>query len=157
MKYIFRALRYFVFICLLLALILAALVLCNLVDRDISSIFRNGYDSLWHIALMFFAISFIYPRFGYTRRGALVPGEYRQIRGGVISYMELIGYRLLREDGEDLVFVKKSPLSRLLRKSDDTITMTRELPGFYVEGPVKDVMRICSGLEEKFRPGSDGE
>ena len=57
MKYIIRALKYFCYLIVLLAVIILALVLTGFVEADLSKMFVNGYDSLWQIALimLFFA------------------------------------------------------------------------------------------------------
>lgn len=150
MKYILRALRYFVFICLVMTLVLVVLAWLKIIDSDINTMFRNGYDSIWQIALMFLVVSFIYPRIGYIRKGVVIPGEYSGIRDGVVDYMEEKGYVLAREENENLVFHLRKPIARIFRKSDDTVTMTRDIAGFYVEGAAKDIVRIAAGLEHRF-------
>lgn len=151
MKYIIRAIKYFLYITVFMILILAALVLCGAVSPDINIMFRNGYNSLLQIVLMFFGVSLIYPKFGYTKRGAVLPGEYSEIRDGIISYMEGRQYRLETEENENLTFRIISPVKRILRVGEDRITMTRDLAGYIVEGPSKDVIGIVAGLENKLR------
>ena len=155
MKYISRIIRYFVFVCLLMALIVTALVLLKIVDSNVGTMFRNGYDSLWQIALMFLGVSCIYPLIAYGRRGVIIPGEYGQIREEVIGYMEERGYELVLEEGENLTFRLRSVVSRIFRYSDSTITMTRDFAGFYLEGAVKDTVRLKSGLEQRFNSGRE--
>ena len=61
------------------------------------------------------------------------------------------GYRVEKEEGENLSFRLKSPLQRFLKLFfEDRITFTRDRAGFYVEGRTKDVVRIVSGLEALF-------
>lgn len=151
MKYIARVIKYFIYITIIMAAILAVMVLLNVVEGDIPTMFRDGYNSLWKIALMFLAVAAVYPSFGFTKKGAVIPGEYSEIRGGVVDFMESHGYELESEEGENLTFRKRGVLSKMRRMFEDRITMTRDLPGFYVEGLTKDVVRIISGLEYKFR------
>lgn len=151
MKYIIRAIKYYIGIVVLLIAVLTVLTLLHLTSGNIAEMFRNGYDSLWQMALMFLAIALIYPKFGYNRRGVIIPGEYSDIRDGVVSYMEDHGYRLESEEGENMTFRSASPLNRIFRLFEDRITLTRELGGFYVEGLTKDIVRIINGLEYKFR------
>ncbi|MBR4808789.1 MAG: hypothetical protein IK031_00735, partial [Bacteroidales bacterium] len=75
MKYLIRAVKYFVQLTVILSLIIAILIVAKVVDSDISKIFVNGYDSLWQIALMMAAFAAIYPSFGYGRRRVVVPGS----------------------------------------------------------------------------------
>lgn len=151
MKYIIRAIKYFLYISVFTALILTVLVLCGAVSSDINEMFSNGYNSILKIALMFFCVSLVYPKFGYTKRGAVLPGEYCEIRNGIISYMEDRKYRLETEKDENLTFRMVSPVKRILRVGEDRITMTRDLAGYVVEGPSKDVIGIVAGLENRLR------
>lgn len=155
MKYLVRVIKYFIFICIIMTLIMGALMLSGVVSSDIDALFRNGYDSLWQIALMFLAVSALYPKFGFSKRGAIIPGTYDEIRPGLMDYMTSHGYVLESEDGENLTFRRKSPIHRLTRMLEDRLTFTRELPGFYIEGLTKDVIKIVGGLEYKFRQGEE--
>lgn len=156
MKYIVRALKYFVYITLLMVLLLAVLVALGMVSSDVDVMFRNGWKSVWMILGMFLLVALVYPRFGYTRRAAHVLGSYAEIRDGVVRYMEDHGYRLEKEAGENLTFVSRSLLKRIFRIWEDRITLEREVAGFYVEGLTRDVTQIVYGLEFKFR-NPDGE
>lgn len=155
MKYIVRVFKYFVYVCVLMALILWVLSLLHVVGGDIEAMFRDGYKSVGYIAIMFLAVSAIYPRFGFTHRNAVIPGQYREVRDVIIAYMSDKGYRLESERGEDMTFRLRSPISRLTRMMEDRITLTRELPGYRIEGLTKDVVRISYGLENRFRDEGD--
>ena len=151
MKYIVRVLKYFVFITVVMALILLVLALLGYVEKDVDSMFRNGWKTIWQIALMFLAVAALYPRFGFCKRGAIIPGAYEDIRPGLVRYMAGRGYEIEKEEGENLSFRLKSPLQRFLKLLfEDRITFTRDRAGFYVEGRTKDVVRIVSGLEALF-------
>lgn len=151
LKYIVRAVKYFFYFTILLIIIMTVLVLAHVLDGNISTMFRNGYDSLWQIALMFAAISSVYPIFGFVKKEALIPGEYAEVRDGVVKYMEDKGYRLEKEECENLTFRNRSFLNRLSRMLEDRITLTRTLGGFEVEGLRKDTIRIIYGLENAMR------
>ena len=151
MKYILRVLKYFVSVTVAMALILLVLSLLGIVEKDVDAMFRNGWQSLWQIALMFLVVSAIYPRVGFCKRGAIIPGAYEDIRPGLVRYMAGRGYEIEKEEGENLSFRLKSPLQRFLKLLfEDRITFTRDRAGFYVEGRTKDVVRIVSGLEALF-------
>lgn len=151
MKYIIRAIKYFLYISVFMTLVLAALVICGAVSSDINVMFSNGYNSLLKIAIMFLCVSLVYPKFGYTKRGAILPGEYSEIRNDIVSYMESRKYRLETEENENLTFRMVSPVKRILRVGEDRITMTRDIAGYVVEGPTKDIVSIVAGLENKLR------
>jgi hypothetical protein len=151
MRYFVRAVKYFIYFSVLFAAIIAALVFAGVVKADISLMFRDGYRSLWQIALLFAFVSAFYPKFGFIKRSVLLNGEYSLLRGGIVEYMEARGYRLENEDGENLTFRLRSKFSALFKMFEDRITLTRKLGGFEVEGLTKDVVRIVGGLEYKFR------
>ena len=65
MRYLIRAVKYFVFICLFVAFTLLILVLIGAVSSDIDVMFDQGWVSVGKIALMFAVVAAIYPRFGY--------------------------------------------------------------------------------------------
>ena len=89
LKYIVRAVKYFFYFTILLIIIMTVLVLAHVLDGNISTMFRNGYDSLWQIALMFAAISSVYPIFGFVKKEALIPGEYAEVRDGVVKSRDI--------------------------------------------------------------------
>lgn len=151
MKYIVRVLKYFVFITVVMVAILLVLSLAGVIGKDVHAMFRNGWNSVWQIALMFLAVSALYPRFGFCKRGARIPGTYGEIRPGLVRFMAGRGYEVEKGEGENLSFRLKSPLQRFGKLLfEDRITFTRDRAGFYVEGRTKDVVRIVSGLEALF-------
>jgi hypothetical protein len=151
MKYIVRALKYFVYISLIVTIIMLILVALKLVSPDVNVMFREGWGSILKIAVMFLAVSAIYPKFGYAKRGVRITGSYSEIRDGVVAFMEERGYELETEEGENMTFRLRNKFNRAARTWEDRITLTRELAGFYMEGISKDVARLASGLEFKFR------
>lgn len=157
MKYIIRVIKYFVYISLIMTLILVVLAAAGFISKDINVIFRDGYRSLWKIGAMFLAVAAVYPRFGFTKRGAIILGEYKDIRDGIVEFMKDRNYVLEKEEGENLYFRQKSALNRATRMFEDRISLTRDMSGFYVEGLTKDVTRLVYGLEYKFKEGEGEE
>lgn len=151
MKYFIRAVKYFFYFSIIVTIIMAALVFFKVIDSNIELMFRNGYDSLWHIALMFAVISAFYPMLGFMKKEALIPGEYKDIRQTIVEYMQEKGYALENENGENLTFRLRNGINRLSRMYEDRISFIRNFSGFQVEGLRKDVVRIVYGLEYKFR------
>ena len=152
MKYIVRVLKYFTFITAVMVAILLVLSLAGVIGKDVQAMFRNGWNSVWQIALMFLAVSAVYPRFGFCKRGARIPGTYGEIRPGLVRLMAERGYEVESEAGENLAFRCKSAFQRFLKLLwEDRITFERDRAGFYVEGRTKDVVRIVSALEARFR------
>ena len=151
MKYIVRAVKYFIYICVLVSIILLVMVLAHFVSSDINVMFKEGWKSVAKIALVFAGIAAIYPLFGYRRLLAGVLGELNGLLDDVIKCMEERGYRLESEDGETMTFRSRSLLNRIFRVWEDRITVTKTLGGFEVEGLSRDVARIVPALEYRFR------
>ena len=151
MKYIVRAVKYFIYICVLVSIILLVMVLAHFVSSDINVMFKEGWKSVAKIALVFAGIAAIYPLFGYRRLLAGVLGELSGLHDDVIKCMEERGYRLESEDGETMTFRSRSLLNRIFRVWEDRITVTKTLGGFEVEGLSRDVARIVPALEYRFR------
>ena len=151
MRYIVRAIKYFLYVSVIVVILMAILVMLGYVSSDIDVMFRNGWKSVWMIVAMFAAVSAVYPRFGYTRRMVSAGGEFAELRGGLVSFMADRGYHLEKEDGENLSFRRNSVWARILRIGEDRISVSRVLGGFELEGPTRAVMPLASGLEFKLQ------
>lgn len=151
MKYLIRSAKYFLKLTIILTLVLLILSSTKLVDSDISKMFVNGYDSLWQIAALMAVFSLIYPRFGYMRRNAIVPGSFDEVLPLVMSTMERLGYEQENRDGENLTFRKHGIGARVTRSWEDRISLERMATGFEVEGPGKDVIRVKYALEDSLK------
>ena len=147
MKYLKRSIKYFFYLAVLLTAVILILIALKLVDGDLSTMFVNGYDSLWQIAALMAVFALIYPRFGYSVRNVHIPGSTQEIRPSVLSVMTAKGYRLQQERGEDLVFVKRSTADRIVRVYEDALTFTRTATGYEIEGRTKDIVRVAGAFE----------
>lgn len=151
MKYLVRSIKYFLKMAVIFSIVVLILVRLNLVEGDFSTIFVNGYDSYWQIALVLLVFAAIYPKMGYSTRQARLFGSDEEIKRGVLEVMDTLGYRLASESGDEMKFTKRSPLERATRAWEDTLTFKRNIGGYEIEGATKDTLRIISSLEYKFR------
>ena len=149
MRYLIRSVKYFVQLMVILSLIIAILIVAKVVDADISRIFVNGYDSLWQIALLMAVFAAIYPRFGYARRQAIVPGSDEETAPLLERVMSAHGYEKENRTDGVLAYRKRSAGDRLLRLLEDRITVTRFVSGYELEGSNKDVVRLINALREQ--------
>ena len=149
MKYLIRSLKYYLYLAAILCLIIFCLSLAGWVGNSVEAVFKHGWKSLGQIALILAFFAAVYPRFGFGSRDILIPGAYEELRGTVLQFMEGRGYRLEREEGENLTFRLRNPIARLTRMFEDRISFTRSATGFAVEGPSKDIVRILSGLDRR--------
>lgn len=154
MRYIVRSVKYFIYFTVIFILIMAVLVFTGAAEGDISSMFRGGYSALWKIAAIFAAISAVYPSVGFMKKDAMFHGSWEECKGRIAEFMEGRGYSLESEDTGTMSF-RKSGISRLTRMYEDRITITAKLGGAEVEGLRKDVFRIVTGLESRFRDNAE--
>ena len=147
MKYIIRALKYFCYLVVLLAVIILALVLTGFVEADLSKMFVNGYDSLWQIALIMLFFALLYPRFGFSKRTAHLYGSPAELRPDVMKVMEGLGYALESEQDGGYAFRRRSGLSRALKMWEDRIVISPTGAGLELEGLTRDLGRAVSALE----------
>lgn len=149
MKYLTRALKYFLYMLVVLTLILAALVAFGLVEADVNVMFVHGYDSIWQIVLMLAGISLLYPRFGFTSRSVQLPGSDQEVVPVAIARMQDLGYVLEKNEDGVLTFRRKDVVSRVFKMLEDRITMERNAFGFDVEGLTRDVVRIVNVISSR--------
>lgn len=150
MKYLLRAVKYFLSLAVLFCLIIAALVAVKMVDADLSTMFRNGTDSLVQIAVIGAVFALIYPRFGYCERTVAVFGSIAENLADISEIMKVRGYVLESKDDTKAVFHKSFLLTRIMRLGEDKITITSDVRGLSVEGATKDVVRIITAIETRF-------
>ena len=92
-----------------------------------------------------------YPFFGYQKRTIPVKGDPADNRGGIEEAMRSRGYVLASDEDGVLKFHLSSPVSRIARLWEDTITLTPVLGGWQAEGLTRDLVRVVGSIELKFR------
>ena len=157
MKYLVRAVKYFIWFAFILALLMTIMALLGVVEPDPQSMFRDGMKSVWQIAILFAVLALVYPLSGFMKKEVVIPGDYSGIRDGVIKCMESRGYVLETEEGENMTFRLSSKAARAFKMFEDRITLTRTPGGFQAEGLRKIVIRIAGALEYHFRENGRDE
>lgn len=152
MKYLVRSVKYFLYLTIILVLVVFVLVQLKIVEADLSTMFVNGYDSYWQMALMLAVFSSLYPKWGFSTRKAYINGSFEELKDGIVEVMENHGYVLESTEGEDMTFRKRSGLSKALKVWEDRITFSREIAGYRLEGLTRDLPRLIAALENKFSP-----
>ena len=151
MKYIRRAVKYFIQVSILLGLILGALMLSGMVSKDVNVAFQHGWKSVGYIALMFAAVSSVYPLFGYGKRRVPLLGGPADGWAMVEEVFRSRGYVSKEVKGEARVFHLASPVARAFRLWEDRITVTPTLGSLELEGLTRDLGRLATALEHRFR------
>ena len=147
MKYFRRAVKYFIQVSVILGLILLALMLSGLVSKDINVAFQHGWKSIGYIAIMFAAVSAVYPLFGYTKRRVTLLGDPAEYRSLIEEAFRDRGYVPAGEGR----FRLASPAARAFRLWEDTITVNPVLGALELEGLGRDLVRVVSSLEHKLK------
>lgn len=181
MRYFIRSVKYFLYLAVLCSLLMAVLVLTHFVPADITKIFGNGWVSIAEIGALFIIFAALYPRIGYTKKSAALPGEWSEVVASVRTFMtergdyveesvkpgKNSGAKKATEDGaavnggngnasademeQKICFRAKKLSTRIARTWEDRLTFTPAFGGVNIEGPAKDVARIASALEYRFR------
>lgn len=147
MTHIRRALKYFIQVTLIFTVIIGALMLAGLVSKDVNVAFREGWKSIGYIVGVFFVVSFVYPLMGYGKRNIRANGDPAEHRANIDKAMEQRGYVLESEKDWELRYHLASPVARLARLWEDTITIKPQLGGFQAEGLVRDLARVVMSID----------
>lgn len=150
MKYFIRSVKYFVYFSLLTTVLVTALVLIGAVEGNVNTIFEDGYESIWKIAVFFAAVSAVYPKVGFIKRDIPTDREWNDIRDEVVEFFTDRRYAVESGTPDKVTFRIKGVAGRLSKMYEDRITLTRTAGGFELEGLRKDVIRLASGLEHRF-------
>lgn len=155
MKYIIRAIKYFVYFAVIMTLIITVLVLIGAVEGDIDSIFKDGINSIWKILGFLAVISAVYPAFGFMEKTACIHGSWEENRDKVVEFMESRDYRISKEDADGIVFRCKGVGGKISRMWEDAVTVKPDIMGVSLEGYRKDLVRLVMGLEHKLNSGEE--
>ena len=150
MKYLLRSIKYFIYLAVMLAIFIAALLALGFIEGPIDNIFKNGADSIWQMALIVTAFAAVYPMLGYGKRNVRIYGEPEQVWPEIVEFMNGRGYILTEGDAQGAKFRLASKLSRVMRMGEDTITFTRNIGGYSLEGRTKEIVRLDTGLTQRF-------
>ncbi len=155
MKYIRRAVKYFIQITLIFVVIIAILMLSGFVSKDVAVAFQQGWTSVGYILAAFLVMSAAYPYFGYGKRNIRANGDPATYRVAIQEALKDRGYVLAAEENGEMQFKLSSPVNRLARMYEDTVTITPVLGGFQAEGLVRDLSRVVMAIDHKINRYED--
>ena len=150
MKYLLRSIKYFIYLAIMLAIFIAALLALGFIEGPLDNIFKNGADSIWQMALIVAAFAAVYPMLGYGKRNVRIYGEPEQVWPEIVEFMKGRGYILTEGDAQGAKFRLASNSGRGMRMGEDTITFTRNIGGYSLEGRTKEIVRLDTGLTQRF-------
>ena len=150
MKYLVRSLKYFVYLSIVLVLFISILVALGFVEGSIDQIFRHGMDSLWQMAIIVAVFAGVYPMIGYGKRNVRISGNPEENWEEVVKFMAERGYVLVEGDFAGAKFRRASMVSRVLKMWEDAVVFTPTFGGYALEGITKDIVRLDTGLTQRF-------
>ena len=146
MKYLIRSVKYFIYFSLLTTAIVLALVLIGAVEGNIDSIFEDGYNSLWKIAIFFALVAAVYPKFGFVSRKLDTTADWNTVKDSAIAYFKEKPFILETESEDAVSFRRRDTIGRLTKMGEDRITVSRTDDGIVMDGLRKDVILYSTGL-----------
>lgn len=149
MQYFIRAVKYFFYFAILTTLILSVLVIIGAVEGNIESMFSDGYNAIWKMAIFFILVAAVYPKFGFINRRLYVDGDWDTLKNTALTYMAERRYILVSENGDEVTFRCKDIASRISKMYEDTVVLKKTEDGYFLEGLRKDVIRLAAGLEHR--------
>lgn len=156
MRYLVRSLKYFICFAIFFTAVLLALILFGAADWNMNSLFREGTDALWKIAVLFALVAAVYPKVGFARRELGLEEGKTAERDVISGYMKQLGYVPETGAADNMTFRQARTSGRLARMFEDRITFSFFPDGkTVIEGLRKDVVRIAGGLEFKINRESE--
>lgn len=149
MQYFIRAVKYFFYFAILTSLILLALVLIGAVEGNIETMFKDGYNAIWKMAIFFVLVAAVYPKFGFLNRRLYIDGDWDTLKNTAMTYMAERRYILVSESDNEMTFRCKDITSRISKMYEDFVVLKKVEDGFVLEGLRKDVIRLAAGLEHR--------
>ncbi len=152
MKYIIRALKYFVYLTILLTIFVVILAVAGFIPKDINQMFVHGTASIPQMLGIVAVFAAVYPRIGFNTADVRILGSSEEIEPKLDEFMHTRRYVLVKKNGEDLVYRRASTLDRISRMWEDAITFKKTFNGYAIEGRTKDIVRLDTGLTQFFEP-----
>lgn len=152
MKYVVRALKYFVYLTLLLTLFIVILAVAGFIPKDLNQMFVHGAKSIPQMLGIVAVFAAVYPRIGFNTANVRILGSSEEIEPKLDGFMNARRYVLVKKNGEDLVYRRASTLDRISRMWEDAITFRKTFNGYTIEGRTKDIVRLDTGLTKFFEP-----
>ena len=147
MKYFVRSVKYFFYFAFLTTAIILALVLIGAVEGSIETIFEDGYNSVWKIAIFFAVVAAVYPKFGFIRRRLETTADWNTVKDKAVAYFQAKPFVLESQTEDSVCFRRRDVISRITKMGEDRITVCKTDEGFFMDGLRKDVMVFATGLE----------
>lgn len=140
MRYFVRAVKYFIKLMILLAVIFALMVWSGTSEFSADGFFNEFFSSLrgriFSVVVILWCA--VYPKVEYITRH-VSDVEVQRDRPGIISAFEAAGMRLESRSDTELVFRSASLLKRMLYMGEDTVRVTASGDGIDLDGSRRQI------------------
>jgi hypothetical protein len=102
---------------------------------------------LWKIAILFAIVAAVYPKLGFISRRLDTDADWNTVKEKAVEYFNEKPFRFESETADSISFRRRGAITRLLKMSEDRITVRKDGDGFVMEGLRKDVTLFATGLE----------
>ena len=146
-RYILRAVKYFIKLMILLAIIFALILWSKTTTLSPEGFFTKCFcflkGQLFSVVIVVWCA--LYPKIEYvTRRLNIDPEAHR---GRIIEAMHAAGFTLSKEQNGEMIFRADSPFRRIMQLWEDEVTLTPDAEGFTLSG----TRRNLSEAEHRIR------
>lgn len=155
MRYLIRALKYLVYFAVIFFVIVGIVFLFSsqkAAGLSFAQLFQEG--SLPKIALLFAAVSALYPKLSFYKKELHLNGDFTKYAAVVDEVMKSLDYEPEKKEAGCVTYIKKSAYARLTRMYEDRITFETADSPVFVEGYRKDLLRILSMINYRVRQES---
>lgn len=147
MRYFLRALKYFVYIIVLAAILIVLLVLLQGGSFDIDTLFIQGKRSIYMMLGIFAVLSAIYPAIGYQKRSISFDCGWDELKPDLISVMKERRFKVENDMGNMITFISDGGAARFLRMYEDRITVEVTGGVMLLEGHRRNLIRVIYDID----------
>lgn len=145
MKYLKRSVKYFLFLVVFFSIFVSIMFYTSTRPEGVT-IFDMFKGSELKLALFFIGFAAVYPLVGYSKR-AIHVSNIAENKDAVIELFKNAKYYVESDSNNVIVFRLKSPILRLFRTYEDSVTIDFSNNPATIEGLRKDVLRFARGIE----------
>ncbi len=151
-KYLIRVLKFIVFYSVLVLIMLAIVFYTS--EHTIS--FREflqpeSGNNLRSMIILIVAFSAVYPFIGFGKREVHMNRSFDKDKEVVTGMVSDMGYVLVSDYDNKLVFKSKRILTRIFRVFEDKITIDYSDNPLIISGMRRDIMRVSQHIQYHFR------
>ncbi len=155
-KYLVRVLKFIVFYSVLILIMLTIVYFTS--DHSVSFrefLLPESGNNLKNMIILIVAFSAVYPFIGFGKREVHMNRSFDKDKEVVTGMVTDMGYVLVSDNDNKLVFKSKRIITRIFRVFEDKIVIDYSDNPLLVTGLRRDIMRISQHIQYHFRRMED--